>query len=87
VAISGLTVADGFTTAPGGGIFNAGVLTVTDSTVSRNSPGGIYNDGTLALITSTISGNSAGGITNNTGSLTMNNSAVSANGERARATT
>jgi hypothetical protein len=51
VSIAGLTIADGFATGIfptgyGGGIYNAGVLTVTGSTLSDNfstSGGGIYN--------------------------------------------
>ncbi len=55
------------TAGRGGGIYNAGTLTVTNSTISDNSAldyyyheggGGIYNAGTLTVITSTISGNS-----------------------------
>jgi fibronectin-binding autotransporter adhesin len=65
----------------GGGIFNDGTLTVTDSTVSGNTAfgsnfgaigGGILNDGTLTLTNSTIannaSANSGGGIYSDTGS-------------------
>jgi len=47
----------------GGGMFNFGALTVTNSTISGNSTdegGGIYHDdGTLTVANSTISGNSA----------------------------
>ena len=58
----------------GGGIFNAGTLTLTNSTVSGNNAdengGGIFNDngGTPMLTNSTVSGNNAavdgGGIFN-----------------------
>ena len=46
----------------GGGIYNAGTLTVTNSTLSGNSPansagGGIYNAGTLTVSNSTFSSN------------------------------
>ena len=47
----------------GGGIYNAGTLTVTDSAVSGNSAGtggGIENARTLTLTGSTVSGNTAG---------------------------
>jgi hypothetical protein len=53
----------------GGGIYNAGTLTITKTTVSGNISndnvviggglgGGIYNNGTLTIIQSTVSGNS-----------------------------
>jgi hypothetical protein len=77
---------------PGGGISNAGSLTVTNSTVSGNSAvlgGGIHNDstpltdGTLTLENSTVSGNFAatgGGISNSgLATLAMTNSTVSGN--------
>ena len=57
---------------PGGGIDNAGTLTLNDVTVTDNhiqgpasgadgAGGGIYNTGTLKLLGSTISGNSSAG--------------------------
>jgi hypothetical protein len=70
----------------GGGIYNNGVLAVTNCTFSDNSAdygGGIYNSGTLAVMNSTLSGNSApsgGGIYNENGSiLTVTNSTLSGN--------
>src|SRR5262249_58549116 len=63
VRISGLTMSGGSVADIGGGIYNMGTLTVTDSTLSGNSAagegGGIYNMGTLAVTDSTLSGNSA----------------------------
>jgi len=68
--ISGLTIEDG-NSKYGGGIFNEGTLTVTDSTLSGNNAkpsctsscyangGGIANTGTLTVTNSTLSGNSA----------------------------
>jgi hypothetical protein len=60
--------------AEGGGIRNAGTLTVTNSTLSGNSAdggsnsagrgGGIYNAGTLTVTSSTLSGNSVNGNVN-----------------------
>ena len=99
VAISDLTVTNGATTGAafpssvGGGIFNEGTLTLTNTTVSSNSAaafggGGIYNLGasaTLNLITSTVSGNNVlatgggGGIFNNGGTVNLTNSTVSGN--------
>jgi hypothetical protein len=67
VTISGLTITNGNNPRypGGGGIFNDGTLTITNSTLSGNSAyfgGGIYNNyGTTATITNcTLSGNSAG---------------------------
>jgi hypothetical protein len=57
VAISGLTVADGFEAADGGGILNRGTLTLTDSTLAGNS----------ASVTSGVSG----GAIDNLGTLTV----------------
>jgi hypothetical protein len=83
--IAGLTVADGFDTY-GGGISNAGALTVTDSTISDNvaldAGGGILNIGTLTVIDSTVSGDRAalygGGIANG-GTVTITNTTFSGN--------
>jgi sugar lactone lactonase YvrE len=50
--------------AGGGGILNAGTLTLVDSTVAGNTSGrggGIDNEGTLTIRNSTVAGNSAGG--------------------------
>ncbi len=73
----------------GGGIYNVGTLTLTNSTVSGNSAtagagGGIDNIfGTVSLFNSTVSGNSAdfgrGGGINNFGTLTLTHSTVSGN--------
>jgi hypothetical protein len=77
----------------GGGIFNAGVLALTDSAVSSNTTnaasiwggGGIFNAEVLTLTNCTVSDNSAspsGGGIYNAGTLTVTNSTVS--GNRAR---
>ena len=89
-ALSGLTVANGF--APfGGGITNAGNLTLTGCTLSGNSAiapfnygsgGGLYNSGTAALANCTLTGNLAGalgGAAFNRGSLALTNCTVSGN--------
>lgn len=72
----------------GGGIFNAGTLTLRTSTISANTSSGsgaaggaIENIGTLAISNSTVTGNSApygGGIDNNF-RLTVTDSTFSAN--------
>ncbi len=59
-----ITITGGNVSGDGGGIFNDGTLTVTNSTFSGNSAvdggGGIYNSGgTLTVTDSTFSGNSA----------------------------
>jgi hypothetical protein len=95
VEISGLTIADGRVTgtaANGGGIFNAGKLTLTDSTVSSNyasdiashaNGSGIFNAGTLMVTNSTVSGNVGspcfGGGIYNSGTLTVTDSTLSGN--------
>src|SRR5208337_945352 len=75
VSLSGMTIAGGNATSTmglgdisggGGGIYNAGALTVTNSTFTNNSAplgngGGIDNFGTLTVTGSTFTGNSANG--------------------------
>ncbi len=72
----------------GGGVFNDGSLTITNSTFSLNSAagdgGGIENYGTLIMTNSTFSGNRAtgdgGGVGNAiTGTLTITDSTFSGN--------
>jgi hypothetical protein len=94
VEISGLTITGGRgdivqfgvpKVILGGGIANAGTLTVTDCTIRGNSAanfgGGINNLGTLTVVNSTISGNSSsvGGGIENGGTLTVTNSTISGN--------
>jgi uncharacterized repeat protein (TIGR01451 family) len=84
------TVQNGDTGDDGGGIYNAGTLTLNNSTISGNTAeggdiyedgGGIYNEGTLTLNSSIISGNTAdsGGGISSDGTLTLNNSTISGN--------
>jgi CSLREA domain-containing protein/uncharacterized repeat protein (TIGR01451 family) len=82
VAISNLTITGGKDPTQGGGILNAGALTLTNVTVSGNSVGGsgsgqgggIYcNAGALAITNSTLSGNQATGGTDDAGGAIYNN--------------
>jgi len=80
-----LTITNGNSSgSDGGGINNAGTLTISNSTISGNTSrvaGGISNGGTLSISSSTISGNTshvAGGIVNG-GTLTISNSTISGN--------
>ena len=87
--ISGLTISDGIVNigaSIGGGIFNSGTLTLTNTVLSGNSAavaGGIFSDlnTKLTITNSTLSDNSAqagGGILNN-GMLTLTNSTLAGN--------
>ena len=73
------------TTNNGGGIYNAGTLSVTNSIINGNSAsglgGGIYSIATLSITNSSLSGNSAdsGGGISSSGSLTVVTSTFSAN--------
>jgi hypothetical protein len=73
----------------GGGLYNAGTLTLSTSTVRDNSTtlgGGLYNAGTLTLSNSTVYNNSApygyGGGLYNAGTLTLTTSTVRDNWAR-----
>jgi hypothetical protein len=88
--LNGLTITGSSCVCDGGGIFNAGTLTLTNSTVSGNQiqdegGGGIFNAGTLTLRDSTVSDNVAfgqagtGGGIDNTGTLILLGSTVSGN--------
>src|SRR5208337_857082 len=84
--ISGLTIAGGNRSASniGGGVFNAGTLTLAGDVVSGNSAGyggGVFNAGTAILTGCTLSGNSAtasgGGVYSDDGStLTLINDTI-----------
>ena len=85
LTLNNLTIANG-NEANGGGIFNNGMLTITNSAFSGNSVtgmgGGIFNNGTLTITNSTFSGNSAGsggGIYIGGGTATITNSTFSGN--------
>src|SRR5262249_53542006 len=76
--------ATGFFNNEGGGIFNAGTLTLSGGAVSDNNAssffglgGGIFNDGIITASALTISNNTAtglgGGISNDFGTVTLEN--------------
>ena len=96
VTLDGITIRDGAFSYPGGGgIWNDGAVTVSDSTITGNTGfygGGIFNGAlsTLSVINSTISDNSAtggcgggecasGGGISNEGTTTISNSTISGN--------
>jgi len=88
VNITGITIS-GSNSFNGGGIENfAGIITITNCTISGNTAenvgGGICNhSGSITIIDSTISGNSAdnkgGGIYNDEGNITITNSTITNN--------
>ena len=83
----GFTMSGGSTPEAGGGILNAGTLSLTNSTVTGNttggSGGGISNTGTAKLNETTVSLNTAGadggGILNNDGTLIIMRSTIAEN--------
>jgi hypothetical protein len=90
MTVSGCTLFDNGKPAIGfgGGIYNAGTLTVSNSTVSGNfafSGGGIYNTGGATVSGCILSGNNAwgggngGGIYNDGYPLTVSHSTFSSN--------
>lgn len=91
VNLSGLTIANGFVNASGGGIFNAGNLTIRSSVIQNNTANGSSSDGggiytvsgsRLLLQDSTIRNNMAGddgGGIRNDGNLILLNSTINNN--------
>jgi CSLREA domain-containing protein len=91
VNLVGVTIANGFTASGGGGgIYNAGALTVTQSVIFNNQAstvhgGGIYNfAGRVTLNTSSVYSNATtlngGGVNNDfNGALTVTNSQIFSN--------
>jgi predicted outer membrane repeat protein len=85
-AITNLTISNGNSNSGGGGINNAGTLSVTGCTFSNNSAsegGGIYSVGPLMVSGSTFAGNfgthGGGGIATYTDTLTVINSSFTGN--------
>ncbi len=86
VEVDGVSIVNGHSSNDGGGIYNWGILTVAECTISDNYGsygGGIFNDGTLTIMGSTLSNNSAscgGGIHNYySGTSTITNCTFSGN--------
>lgn len=88
VTLATLKITGGSSDKAGGGIFNAGTLTLTNCAVVENSApkgGGIETSGALTLLNCTIAGNSAeegGGIAVTAGSLTLKNTIAVENGAK-----
>ncbi len=86
LTLDSLTIANGYDIDYGGGIYNSGTLTLTNSTLSGNHAdygGGLYNiSGTLTVSNSTLSGNSArfaGGFYSYGSTVNVSNSTLSGN--------
>jgi hypothetical protein len=85
LTLQGVTIQNGSQVVQGGGIRNAGKLTVHDTAVSSNSSdegGGIYNAGDLAVDNSVVQKNVAdlgGGLFNFSGTATISRSTVANN--------
>jgi hypothetical protein len=92
VTISGLTIANGYAVGNGGGILNAGTLTLTNVTVSDNTSaysvdgsggGGIYTSGPVTVTNCIINGNTTwgqgGGIDNVYATVTVTDSTIANN--------
>jgi parallel beta-helix repeat protein/predicted outer membrane repeat protein len=86
--LTGLTITAGYTATYGGGVYVAGIASLTNCTVSGNRAdgkysygGGIEDSGQLTLTNSTVSNNTStsGGGIDVLGQLTMINSTVSNN--------
>src|SRR4051812_41440503 len=86
VGVSGVTIRNGHTSL-GGGIYNRGTMTVTNSSISNNiadqNGGGIYNQAaTLTIISSTVGNNRArfgSGIYSDHGTLSIVNNSTFTN--------
>jgi CSLREA domain-containing protein len=81
VALANLTIRDGMTEYPGGGIYNLGALVLRNCRIIANSPSGVANRGSLEVVNSTVANNSGAGIGNyNNSTVTITGSTISRNG-------
>jgi fibronectin-binding autotransporter adhesin len=83
-SITGLTIANGYTTGDGGGVSNDGELTLSDDTLSGDSAfdgGGLLNMGEVTLANDTFYGNSAayGGGIGNHATVALTNVTIAGN--------
>ncbi|MCL2304520.1 MAG: PKD domain-containing protein [Planctomycetaceae bacterium] len=86
VTLVGLTLIGGLTTGNGGGILNAGMLTLIDCTITGNEAkrgGGVASTGTTIIVNSTISGNTShsygGGVYVQSGTTTIEDCIITGN--------
>ena len=87
-SISGVTIQNGYASGNGGGVFNAGTLTLTSDSILNNTAGGfgggVFNSNSGMLIMSNCrvmgntTGSTGGGVWNN-GSMTLSNSTIENN--------
>ncbi len=92
--LNDLTVAHGLTSGDGGGLFNNGTVSISNSTFANNEGrfggtargggGGLYNNGTMSISNSTFANNSAsggnaGGGLENFGTVSISNSTFANN--------
>ncbi|WP_341525056.1 choice-of-anchor Q domain-containing protein [Nostoc sp. UHCC 0302] len=84
VEIEGLIIANGYNSEFTGGIYNQGILSISNSLIRDNSGyfgGGIYNTGNLTVKDTTITNNLGylGAAIYNEGTLTVSNSSINNN--------
>ena len=91
LSMSAISLSGNWAQSEGGGLYNSGEVTITNSTISgntvsdqelRSDGGGIYNTGTIRITNSSLIANNAkagGGVYNNGGSVFLTNSTVSGN--------
>ena len=91
VAISNLTIKRGNAPIRGGGVYNGGILTISNTVFTLNtgySGGAIFNAGTVTISNTSISNNGTGGVhtascgaIDNQGKMTIGNSTLDGNSD------